>query len=304
MFKQTIVGAAMLAALGLAHAGTTQLESTNESISTAQVNGDGPVTNRSPTYVFPAPVQPGMVKSPGCIKSGVTSVSGIFNLFSYSGPVHDQDELCEFVLLHDQLKRNCQFLSAHLLQIDFLKKKYPRLKVADQPPPGVRDLSLEECFSEKTPAPPATAQPVEPSVQPPELPKENNSPKVAEEAQPVPTPSQPPKPVHTRIQFEFGDSTLSAPARAQLDLLLDLVLPLEKSSWVIGVGHASRPGSAVYNQRLSLKRAQTVKDYLVARGVDPSQISIEGRGASEPITQERNTAERDQNQRVEISIFR
>lgn len=301
MFKQTIVGAAMLAALGFAHAGTTQLESTNESISTAQVNGDGPVTNKSPTYVFPAPVQPGMVKSPGCVKSGVVSFSGIFNLFSYSGPVHKTDKLCEFVLLHDQLKRNCQLLSAHLLQISFLKEQYPALKLPTEPPPGVRDLTLEECFSEPQPAPPPVANKI--SAQPQEAPAEPPASK-ENTTKPDPTPSQPPKPIHTRVQFEFGDSTLSAQARTQLDLLLDMVLPLEKSSWVIGAGHASRPGSAAYNQQLSLRRAQTVKDYLVARGVDPSQISIEGRGASEPITQERNTAERDQNQRVEISIFR
>jgi OOP family OmpA-OmpF porin len=51
-------------------------------------------------------------------------------------------------------------------------------------------------------------------------------------------------------------------------------------------GHTDRLGSAGYNQRLSLKRAESVKSYLVAMGgLSPAKVSAGGKGLTEPVTQ-------------------
>ena len=54
---------------------------------------------------------------------------------------------------------------------------------------------------------------------------------------------------------------------------------------VIAVGHADRIGSAAYNQKLSEKRAATVKTYLVSKGVPANRVYTEGKGSKQPVTQ-------------------
>ena len=53
---------------------------------------------------------------------------------------------------------------------------------------------------------------------------------------------------------------------------------------VIAVGHADRIGSAVYNQKLSVKRAASVKDYMVSKGIPANKVYTEGKGSSQPVT--------------------
>jgi outer membrane protein OmpA-like peptidoglycan-associated protein len=66
------------------------------------------------------------------------------------------------------------------------------------------------------------------------------------------------------------------------------------------VGHTDNVGSNAINDPLSLQRAQAARDYLTARGVNPSHISIEGRGEHEPIADNATDAGRARNRRVEI----
>lgn len=69
------------------------------------------------------------------------------------------------------------------------------------------------------------------------------------------------------------------------------------------VGHTDNVGSDAFNMKLSLMRAQKVKDYLVAKGVDGSRISTEGRGMREPLTDNKTDEGRALNRRVELTIF-
>lgn len=83
--------------------------------------------------------------------------------------------------------------------------------------------------------------------------------------------------------FGFGRATLSRQGRAKLDELADRIQSRPVRQIVV-VGHADRIGSKQINQRLSLKRAEAVKAYLVARKIDGSLIGVEGKGSSEPVT--------------------
>ena len=68
------------------------------------------------------------------------------------------------------------------------------------------------------------------------------------------------------------------------------------------VGHTDSTGSAAINNPLSVERAQSVRDYLVARGVSPIRIETSGRGEREPIADNASEAGRAHNRRVEIFL--
>ena len=53
---------------------------------------------------------------------------------------------------------------------------------------------------------------------------------------------------------------------------------------IMATGHTDRIGSDAYNQGLSERRANAVKEYLVSQGIDPSRIYVEGKGKTQPVT--------------------
>jgi OmpA-OmpF porin, OOP family len=84
--------------------------------------------------------------------------------------------------------------------------------------------------------------------------------------------------------FDFDKSTLKPAARAQLDR--DVIGRLGSCASISGVsvnGHTDRIGSATYNQKLSERRANVVRDYLVSKGMDKSKIETFGYGKTQPI---------------------
>lgn len=68
------------------------------------------------------------------------------------------------------------------------------------------------------------------------------------------------------------------------------------------VGHADSTGNDAINDPLSLQRANSVRDYLSARGVSPAMVYTEGRGSREPVASNSTAAGRAQNRRVEIFL--
>jgi len=83
--------------------------------------------------------------------------------------------------------------------------------------------------------------------------------------------------------FDFDSATLKADADAALDALAQRIGQADYQKVDI-VGHADRIGAPLYNQRLSERRAQAVRAYLAAHGVDESKISFSGVGSSDPAT--------------------
>ena len=71
---------------------------------------------------------------------------------------------------------------------------------------------------------------------------------------------------------------------------------------VIAVGHADATGSDAYNQRLSMRRAEAVKKFLVGKGVEANRIYTEGKGESAPVADNRTREGRAKNRRVEVEV--
>jgi outer membrane protein OmpA-like peptidoglycan-associated protein len=67
-------------------------------------------------------------------------------------------------------------------------------------------------------------------------------------------------------------------------------------------GHTDSQGSVDFNQNLSLQRAQSVRDYLVSRGIAADRISANGLGSTRPIAPNNNPEGRANNRRVEIIV--
>ena len=83
--------------------------------------------------------------------------------------------------------------------------------------------------------------------------------------------------------FDFNQAALKPEGRSALDNVATQAKDLELEV-VIVTGHTDRIGGDAYNQRLSERRAATVKDYLVNQGIDASRIYTEGKGRTQPVT--------------------
>ena len=84
------------------------------------------------------------------------------------------------------------------------------------------------------------------------------------------------------VNFDFDRYVIRPDARTKLD---DLVGKLRNVTLevVIAVGHADRLGSDAYNMKLSVRRADSVKTYLVSKGIAASRVYTEGKGERQPI---------------------
>ncbi|HYT47929.1 MAG TPA: OmpA family protein [Burkholderiales bacterium] len=84
--------------------------------------------------------------------------------------------------------------------------------------------------------------------------------------------------------FEFNQATLTQEARAKLDSeVIAKLKDIAEIRYANVNGHADRLGSAQYNQRLSEKRAEAVRAYLVSRGADAAKIETFGFGKTLPV---------------------
>jgi OmpA-OmpF porin, OOP family len=68
------------------------------------------------------------------------------------------------------------------------------------------------------------------------------------------------------------------------------------------VGYTDSIGTEEYNQELSVRRANAVKDYMVSEGIDPGIIDVKGMGEADPVASNATAAGRAENRRVEISV--
>jgi len=121
---------------------------------------------------------------------------------------------------------------------------------------------------EPAPPPPAPAPRVEPTPPPP----------------PPRAPAPKPEKITTAstVNFDFDRYVIRPDARSKLD---DLVGKLRSVNLevIIAVGHADRIGSDAYNMKLSVRRADSVKAYLVSKGIAASRIYSEGKGERQPV---------------------
>ena len=126
-------------------------------------------------------------------------------------------------------------------------------------------------------------------------------------AAPAPAPVAPVAPSVQKVTyaadafFDFDKSVLKPEGKAKLDDLAGKVQGINLEV-IIAVGHTDSVGSDAYNQKLSVRRAEAVKAYLVSKGIEKSRVYTEGKGEKQPVADNKTAAGRAQNRRVEIEV--
>ncbi|RYG34541.1 MAG: OmpA family protein [Burkholderiales bacterium] len=147
-------------------------------------------------------------------------------------------------------------------------------------------------------------KPVEKPVAPPAPPAQ---PPVTPPVPPKPVPPPPPAPVSENVTFaadaffDFDKATLKPEATAKLDDLVSKTKGINLEV-IIAVGHTDSVGSDAYNQKLSIRRSEAVKAYLVNKGVEPNRVYTEGKGEKQPVADNKTAEGRAKNRRTEIEV--
>lgn len=120
---------------------------------------------------------------------------------------------------------------------------------------------------------------------------------------PVPVAEKPPERISipTEVLFGFDSDTLGAGAPAELDRVVSLLATRGRYQLSIE-GHTDDTGDDAYNLALSERRAQAVRAYLAAHGIDAGRIAARGLGETRPAAPNDSDEGRRKNRRVEIVI--
>jgi OOP family OmpA-OmpF porin len=155
---------------------------------------------------------------------------------------------------------------------------------------------------EAQPAPPPAPVPA-PKPPPPPEPK----PRAPEPEKPKPEPEKP-KPVAEKVTFaadvlfDFDKAVIKPEGKSKLDDISNKAKGVNLEV-VIAIGHADSVGSDAYNQRLSVRRAESVKAYLVSKGIEANRVYTEGKGEKQPVAENKTADGRAKNRRVEIEVI-
>ena len=117
------------------------------------------------------------------------------------------------------------------------------------------------------------------------------------------TPEQVLQEVYNNLQFEVGKEVIKPTSFASLNILSQTLK--DAPEWTLKLsGHTDNTGSTAFNLNLSKKRAEAVKNYLVAQGIDPKRITTEGLGSTKPIASNDTAQGREANRRVEFLVIK
>ena len=156
---------------------------------------------------------------------------------------------------------------------------------------------------------PATAAPgcdgalaAAPAVEPAAAPAATPAPAAAAPAAAAPAPAVATKVTYAADAFfDFDKSVLKPEGKAKLDDLVSKVKDINLEV-IIAVGHTDSVGSDAYNQKLSVRRSEAVKAYLVSKGIEKNRVYTEGKGEKQPVADNKTKEGRAKNRRVEIEV--
>jgi OOP family OmpA-OmpF porin len=161
------------------------------------------------------------------------------------------------------------------------------------------------CATEPEKPAPQPAPPPPPKPAPPPEPKPAPPPPAPEKPKPEP---EKPKPVAEKVTFaadvlfDFDKSVIKPEGKSKLDDISNKVRGVNLEV-VIAIGHADSIGTDQYNQRLSVRRAESVKAYLVSKGIEGNRVYTEGKGEKQPVADNKTRDGRAKNRRVEIEVI-
>ena len=155
---------------------------------------------------------------------------------------------------------------------------------------GARGLSGNLCYRTGYWAPSMAIEACDPDL----VPKPPPAPPPAAVPPPPPPPAPPPAPapapavqkitLASKALFDFDKAVLKPEGKAAIDSEILSKLPtVQKLELVLVTGHTDRIGTQQYNQKLSERRADAVRDYLVSKGVPKDKIETLGMGKTQPV---------------------
>ena len=124
---------------------------------------------------------------------------------------------------------------------------------------------------------------------------------------PPPPPPPPPAPVSEKVTFaadaffDVAKWNLKPEGRAKLDDLVSKMGGINLEV-IIAVGHTDSDGGDAYNQKLSVQRSESVKAYLVSKGIEKNRVYTEGKGEKQPVADNKTKEGKTKNRRVEIEV--
>ena len=104
------------------------------------------------------------------------------------------------------------------------------------------------------------------------------------------------------VLFASAKSELLPAAQVKLNDVANALIKEDPLSKIVVEGHTDSQGAAAYNQDLSQRRAQSVRDYLVSRGIAADRVTSQGFGPSRSIAENNSAEGRANNRRVEIVV--
>ena len=169
--------------------------------------------------------------------------------------------------------------------------------------------AIADCDPDYAPKPArveAPARPAAPAVEP----------RIVEAPRPAPVPvaaapiPEPAPPVRAKLQsitlgadasFDTGKADLKPEGQAKLDQMVAKLKDVNFDAITV-TGHTDNVGGDAANQKLSLRRANAVKQYLSSHGIDATKIKTTGRGKTSPVADNKTAQGRARNRRVEVVI--
>ena len=104
------------------------------------------------------------------------------------------------------------------------------------------------------------------------------------------------------VLFDLNKSDIRSQGTSKLDQIASSINQRFPNGQIRLYGFTDSIYTKEYNQTLSRQRAESVKDYLVQKGIDASRISVQGEGQSDPVATNETAKGRQQNRRVEIVV--